>query len=100
MAMSVVASIACYKFLHDFGFNSREYIYFYYYSDALLTVLLYFALSSLYSHVFSELKTDRYLRMGTIFLLSCTALLSYAVVHQSSSNLVPLFALSLPQTLY
>ncbi len=100
MATSVVASIARYKFLHDFGFNSREYIYFYYYSDALLTVLLYFALSSLYSHVFSELKADRYLRMGTIFLLSGTALFSYAVVQQSSAKLVTHFVVELSQNLY
>jgi hypothetical protein len=100
MATSVVASIGRYKFLHSFGLNSQEYIYFYYYSDALLTVFLYFALSSLYSHVFSELKADRYFRMGTILLLSGTALFSYGVVQQSSAKLVTHFVVELSQNLY
>ncbi len=34
---------------------SSEYIYFYYYSDAILTICLYFALMGLYAIVFEEL---------------------------------------------
>jgi len=100
MAASVVASIARYDILRHYGFTSNEYLYFYYYSDALLTIALYFALASLYSHIFSELKAGRFIRFGTLFLLCATALFSYAVVQQSTSRLVTHFVLELAQNLY
>ena len=40
------------------GLTSPEYIYFYYYSDAILTICLYFALMGLYAIVFEELGAD------------------------------------------
>ena len=51
MSAEVVASIVRFNILHQYGFQSSTYAYFYYYSDALLTILLFFALSSLYSEV-------------------------------------------------
>src|SRR5438045_4766212 len=100
MAASVVFSIARFNILNHYGFTSKEYLYFYYYSDALLTIVLYFALMSLYSHIFSDLKAERYIRIGTLILFSGTALFSYAVVQQSSSKLVTHFVVELSQNLY
>jgi len=51
---SLVISIARYNILSHYGFTSKEYLYFYFYSDALLTITLYFALVSLYSLVFAN----------------------------------------------
>ncbi len=100
MAACVVASAARFNILSHYGFKSKEYLYFYYYSDFLLTIALYFALTSLYSHVFSELKAGRFIRTGTVILLSGTALFSYAVVQQSSSRLATRFVWELSQNLY
>jgi hypothetical protein len=100
MAASVVVSIGRYDILNHYGYRSNEYLYFYYYSDSLLTIALYFALASLYSHIFSELKAERVIRFGTLFLLCATALFSYAVVQQSTSRLVTHFVLELSQNLY
>lgn len=100
MATSVVASIARYNILSHYGFSSKEYLYFYYYTDSLLTIALFFALASLYSHMFAELKAGRYIRLGSVLLLSGTALFSYAVVQQSSSKLVTHFVVELSQNLY
>ena len=100
MAASVLVSIARYNILSHYGFTSKEYLYFYYYSDSLLTIVLYLALMSLYSHIFSELNAERYIRIGTVILLSGTALFSYAVVQQSSSKLVTRFVVELSQNLY
>ena len=52
-----------YVLAHD-GFGSLNYRYFYFYSDALLTIVLYFSLISLYLSVFEEMKVGRYLRIG------------------------------------
>jgi uncharacterized membrane protein YgdD (TMEM256/DUF423 family) len=100
MAASVLVSIGRYNILSHYGFASKEYLYFYYYSDSLLTIALYFALMSLYSHIFSDLNAERYIRIGTAILLSGTALFSYAVVQQSSSKLVTHFVVELSQNLY
>jgi hypothetical protein len=100
MAASVLVSIARYNILSHYGFTSKEYLYFYYYSDSLLTIALYFALMSLYSHIFSDLNAERYIRIGTVILLSGTALFSYAVIAQSSPRLVTRFVVELSQNLY
>jgi hypothetical protein len=100
VAASLVASLARFQVLHHYGLNSSEYVYFYYYSDALLTICLYFALTSLYSSVFAELKAERYVSFGAFSLLVGTALFSYAVVQQSSSKLITHFVVELSQNLY
>jgi hypothetical protein len=95
-----VSELARYKVLSEYGFNSRQYQYFYFYSDAVLTIFLYFALSTLYVHVFSEMNAERYVRMGTLLLLAGTALFSYAVVEQSTAKFVTHFVVELAQNLY
>jgi len=100
MAASVVVSIGRFNILRHSGYDSREYLYFYYYSDFLLTILLFFALTSLYSHIFAELEVGRYVRTGALVLLSGTALFSYGVVHQSATRLVTHFVVEISQNLY
>lgn len=100
MGTSVLVSLVRFRILTSFGFTSSEYVYVYYYSDALLTIFLYFALASLYAHVLSELNAERYVRFGTLFLLAATALFSYGVVHQASTRLISRFVVELSQNLY
>ncbi|HKW33326.1 MAG TPA: hypothetical protein VJN92_10010 [Candidatus Acidoferrum sp.] len=99
MGLSFLASVGRYQYLRHYGMSS-EYAYFYYYSDAMLTIALYFALLNLYSLVFDEMKVERYLRFGAVFLLGGTAWFSYAVVQQSSHRLFSHFAYELSQNLY
>ena len=100
MAASVLISIGRYRILAHYGYSSSEYLYFYYYSDALLTIFLYFALTSLYAHVFSDLSANRLVRLGAVLLLAGTALFSYGVVQQSNAKLLTHFVLELSQNLY
>lgn len=100
IAASLVGSLGRFQVLHHYGLNSSEYVYFYYYSDALLTICLYLALSSLYSYVFTELKAERYVSLVATLLLVGTALFSYAVVQQSSGRLITHFVVELSQNLY
>ena len=100
MGCSLLVSVGRYQVLHRSGLSSLEYAYFYYYSDALLTIGLYFALLNLYSLVFEEMKVERYLRLGAVLLLGGTAWFSYAVVQQSSHRILSHFAYELSQNLY
>lgn len=101
MLLSVVASIGRWLVLASFGFNSEQYMYCYYYTDALLTVALYVSLISLYSRVFGELRFAKHMRLAAVVLLLGTAGFSYAVVAQSSAaELKTTFAYQLSQNLY
>lgn len=100
MACEVLASVVRFEILQHYGLLSPTYAYFYYYSDALLTILLFFALTSLYSQVFSEMKAERYVQFGALFLLLATALFSFAVVQQSTGRLISHFVVEISQNLY
>ena len=88
-----------FRSLH-YGFTSKEYVYFYYYSDALLTIALYLALISLFVHVFKELHAEKFVLFGACFLMAGTALFSYLVIQESSTKLVSRFVVELSQNLY
>ena len=100
MGLSFLVSVGRYQVLRHFGVDSLEYAYFYFYSDALLTIGLYFALLSLYSLVFDEMKAERYLRLGAFLLLGATAWFSYEIVNQSTHRMLTHFAFELSQNLY
>lgn len=99
MVASLLADLSRYWFLTRYGFTSKEYIYAYFYSDAVLTICLYLALLQLYSHVFDEMKAERYLIGATLLLLG-TALFSYLVVQQSTDKMVGHFVYEVSQNLY
>ena len=100
MLFSFVVSVARYQALSRYGLRSSEYTYCYYYSDAILTIFLYFALITLYLHVFDEMKVEKYVRLAAILLLAGTALFSYLVVQQSSQRMATSFVYELSQNLY
>ena len=101
MVLCLLVSWGRYYILaHDGGVTSLTYRYFYFYSDALLTIVLYFSLISLYLSVFEEMKVDRYLRLGAVALLAGTSWFTYAVVSQSSHKILTYFAFELSQNLY
>jgi 4-amino-4-deoxy-L-arabinose transferase-like glycosyltransferase len=98
--MSFVVSLGRYFVLSRHGLTSSEYIYFYYYSDAILTICLYFALMGLYAIVFEELGAALRLRVFMMLLLIGTTLFSYSVVHQSEARMVTHYIVEISQNLY
>jgi hypothetical protein len=97
---SLFTSAVRYWILAHYGFTSKEYFYFYYYSDTLLTLCLYCGLITLYVHVLSELKAERLVQFGACILLLGTALFSYLVIRESSHKMLTRFAAELSQNLY
>ena len=100
MAASAVGDLLRFRILFHYGYTSREYFYFYYYSDALLTVALYLALISLFVQVFKELSAEKYVMVGACLLLIGTSLFSYLVIQQSTGRLLTRFVVELSQNLY
>ena len=100
MILSAAASAGRFLVLQHNGWDSLEYRYFYFFSDALLTIALFFGLISLYSHLFEEMGLQKYVRLGAVLLLGGTAWFSYAVVSQSTTRIFTHFAYELSQNLY
>lgn len=100
MLVAVVFDIARFVILRQCGYTSHSYIYFYYYSDALLTICLFFALMGLYSQVFKEMGAAVYVRLGAILVLVLTAAVCFAMVRNSRHLLLTRFAIQLSQNLY
>src|ERR1700693_2332221 len=100
LTASIGVSIGRYLLLITAGFDSTPYFYFYYYSDALLTLCLFFVLMGFYSQVFSEMGVSKMVRGGAMLLLGGTALISYHMVASYNERLVTKFAFELSQNLY
>jgi hypothetical protein len=98
--LALASGAARYFTLAKFGQMSDEYRYAYFYTDVLLTLVLYVALISLFSRVLGELEIGRYVRLVAVLLLLGTGLFSYAVVAQSEERLATSFAYELSQNLY
>lgn len=100
MAASAVCDVLRFRILFHYGFTSSEYVYFYYYSDALLTIALYLTLISLFVHVFQEMRAEKFVLFGACLLMVGTAVFSYLVIHEASNKLMTRFVVELSQNLY
>jgi hypothetical protein len=87
--------------LRRYGVSSHAYGYFYYYTDALLTISLFFVIMSFYQQVFRQMGSGKYVRVASILLLSATAAFSLLVVHQNLGHLTAThFVVEMSQNLY
>src|SRR5258708_17542192 len=100
LCASIAVGIGRYGIIAAAGYTSGAYLYFFYYSDAVLTICLYFVLMSLYSHVFSEMGISKFVRGGAMLLLAGTAGISYHMVAASTDKLVTHFVFELSQNVY
>ena len=100
LVAACVVTVGRYLVFRQHGATSFEYTLFYYYSDALLTICLYFALMSLFLHVFGEMGVSRPIKLGAGFVLALTAIVSFSIVHGSQHRLLTKFAYELSQVLY
>ena len=100
LIFSLISSVSRYLVLRNYGQDSDQYMYCYYYTDLVLTLALFVALISLYLRVFSELKVGQYLHWVAMLVLLGTAGVSYAIVDHSAQQLSTKFAIELSQNLY
>lgn len=95
-----VRDVTAYFVLQHYGYASIQYIYTYYYTDALLTVLMYLTIGYLYYEVFREIHFGQYVRWVMVLLLAGTAIFSYAVVQSYSDHLTGRFVVEMSQNMY
>jgi hypothetical protein len=100
MLVAALVNVSHFIVYWRYGFESLEYRYVYYYSDCLVTILLYFTILELYQHTFQEMAVSRHLRIVAVLLLGGTAWFSYMVVHNNLNQLTSRFVVELGQNLY
>jgi len=100
MLATAVSNLCAIHFLRHYGLTSITYRYYYYYSETLLTVLLYFSVFALYQHVFAEMKATAYIRAASLALLLGTGCVSFLIVRNSQDHLTGRFVVELSQNLY
>lgn len=99
MLVALVSDVARYTILRHYGLGSDNYRYFYFYSDTVMTICLFFALMSLYSQVFKEMGAAIYVRIGAVVVLLLTAAVCFAMVRHSHLRIMR-FAIELSQNLH
>ncbi len=100
MLCGAVATCALYFSLVKFGSGSATYRFLYFYSDSAMMLAVYWVIIRFYLQVFQEMGISGYIRRAAVFLLGCTALFSYGVVHENRFHLTTRFAVELCQNLY
>jgi len=83
MLAASILTASRYFILSEYGYKSSQYFRFYFYSDALLTICLFFALMGLFAHVFREMGAGPYIRMGSVVVLGLTSAVTYVMVRHS-----------------
>ncbi len=86
--------------LNAYGFKSPEYVYFYYFSDLLLCVLLYFVIATLYRKVFPAERAHLRVRVGSIVITAGVGIWSLAIVQAASTRLISRWIFEYSQDLY
>ncbi|HTZ73746.1 MAG TPA: hypothetical protein VMB47_07490 [Candidatus Aquilonibacter sp.] len=99
MLCSAVTTIGSYFCIRQFGWGA-VYRYYYYYSDATMTVLLFWVVIHFYQKALAQLQVSKYIRVGTAVLISLTALFSYVVISKNREHLTGRFVIELSQNLY
>jgi hypothetical protein len=96
----VFVTFGQFYYVHYFGFSSPRYAYFYYYSDSLLTLLLFWVVTQFYLQTFEEMGASKFIGWAAAMMIVATAMFSYAVVHQNRAHLTSRFVVELGQNLY
>lgn len=102
MYFAIVAAVSLLRLhvLNTYGFASREYGYFYYYSELLLCVLLYFVVASLYREVFPAKGAHLRVRIGSVILAAGIGILSFVITAEFSSRVLTRWIVEYGQDLY
>jgi hypothetical protein len=100
--MLAIAAITCGLMICDFrfGISSPVYGYYYYYTDSLQTILMFWVIIHFYQEVFKEMRVSRYVRRAAVLLLLATAAFSYLVVRQNQNHFTSQFVAEIGQNLY
>jgi hypothetical protein len=100
VAALALDEVLSFSILHRYGFSSNEYLYFYHYSDALLTLLMFIAIAGLCSRIFHEQSESAQARALPALILGIAVLYAAAVTAVKHQLLATHFAVEFSGSLY
>jgi hypothetical protein len=83
-----------------YGIHSKQYFYVYYYTNSLVTILMYFVIIQLFQKAFSQMNASRVIRRTATVLLAVISVFSYVVVQRHRANFTDQFVVELGQNLH
>jgi len=86
--------------LHSYGFQSKQYIYAYYVSDLILTVLLYMVILSVFEIILRDSALHGKARAAFLACFAIVAAMSYFAISSSLSNHFRRYIIELQQNMY
>ena len=96
-----VSTVCRFWVFQIYGLSSLEYRYCYFYTDSLVTIVMYVAIMGLYLQVFEETHISKYIRGLAVVILAGAAGFSFLVVQRDSDSLINgRFVIELAQNLY
>ena len=70
MLCAALVNVAQFVCLRNFGYQSHQYLYTYYYTESLLTISLFSVVIQFYQHVFEEMKVSKHIRAAAGVLVA------------------------------
>jgi hypothetical protein len=95
----LAGTIAEWIIFDRYGFYSVQYLYFFYYLESLLSVLLYFVVVGFYQELLEEMGASQAVRIATVLILSATAVTTFAIVESHRDHMVSRFVVELGRNL-
>jgi hypothetical protein len=99
-AASIVVSIARYSVLSGYGYRSLQYLYFYYFSDAVLTILLALAIWQISARLVAGRARHQAVLIGGAGVLLLVAWHSFWVAEESSSRPLAHFVFEMSRNVF
>jgi glucan phosphoethanolaminetransferase (alkaline phosphatase superfamily) len=93
LLLTIFVSIARYAVLHGFGYRSQEYGYFFYYSDALLTLSLFICVCELSQRVIGARMPCRKLVFWSVGAFLATTWFSFAIASPAGYRMAASYLL-------
>lgn len=100
MSCRVVSECAYYLCIVRFGISSPQYRSLYFYTESLLTILLFCVIIQFYQQLFADSDVSSFIRGGAFVLLFVTAIFSYLVVWKHGDHPATQFVVEFGQDLY
>jgi hypothetical protein len=99
--LSIAVEVSRFSILSSFGLSSPQYLYWYFYTDCVLTVVLFCAVVQLIIRIISTKVSDsRAICLAASAFFVGTVFFSFLVVEQSSAPLFTHFVVDLSQNLF
>jgi len=100
LLLSVTISLSRYFVFSDFGLVSYEYAYFYYFSDAALTLFLYLGICQLGVRLMGTRISRKRAVLWSVSALLAMAWLSLSVASPGGSRMATAFVVDLSQSIF